>query len=163
MRSGARFAFSAVLPTESHPDLFMKIRALLIALACALATGPLAADETELEAKMEKIGGAFRALRRQIADASKNAESLTRLATIRQNAEAALKLEPAMKKSLPADKQAKFLADYRAEMKDFLELCGKLEAALKANNNAEAAKLCKTMGDTQTSAHKRFKKDDKKK
>ena len=141
----------------------MKIRALLIALACALVTGPLAADETELEAKMEKMGGAFRALRRQISDASKNADSLAKVATIRQNAEAALKFEPAMKKDIPANKQAKFVADYQAEMKKFIELCGKLEGALKANNNDEAAKLCAAMGDAQKAGHKSFKKEDKKK
>jgi len=141
----------------------MKIRALLIALACAFVTGPLAADETELEAKMEKMGGAFRALRRQIADASKNTDSLAKVATIRQNAEAALKLEPAMKKDIPAAKQAKFVADYQGEMKKFIELCGKLEAALKANNNDEAAKLCAAMGDAQKAGHKSYKKEDKKK
>jgi cytochrome c556 len=144
----------------------MKIRALFLTLVCALAVGSgvYAADtETELGGKMEKMGGAFRALRRQVSDASKNADSLARVATIRQNAEASLKLEPAMKADMPAAKQKKFVADYQAGMKKFIELCGKLEAALKANNNAEAAKLCAAMGDAQKSGHKSFKKDDKKK
>jgi hypothetical protein len=48
-------------------------------------------------------------------------------------------------------------------MKKFIELCGKLEAALKANNNAEAEKLCAAMGDAQKAGHKQYKKDDKKK
>ena len=67
----------------------MKIRLTLLTVVFALAAGLVAraADaETELGGKMEKIGGAFRALRRQIADASKNADSLARVATIRQNA-----------------------------------------------------------------------------
>ncbi len=112
---------------------------------------------------MEKMGGAFRALRRQIADPSKNADSLAKLATIRENAEASLKLEPAKKDEIPAAEQKKFVADYRAEMKKFLELVGKVEAALKANNNDEAGKLLTVMGDDQKKAHKMFKKDDKKK
>ncbi len=144
----------------------MKIRALLFALACVLIPGPIAVAaevETELGGKMEKMGGAFRALRRQITDASKNADSLAKVATIRQHAEASLKLDPAMKKDLPAAKQAKFVADYQAEMKKFIALCGKLEAALKANNNAEAEKLCAQLGDAQKAGHKSFKKDDKKK
>ena len=144
----------------------MKIRVLLLTLACALVAGPgFCADEpeTELGGKMEKIGGAFRALRRQISDATKNENSLTRLATIRQNAEAALKLEPAMKAAKPAGEQQKFVEDYRADMKKFIELCGKLEAALKANNNVEAAKLCGAMGDANKAGHKKYKKDDKKK
>ena len=145
----------------------MKIRLLLITAACALAFGPLAraADEpeTELGGKMEKMGGAFRALGRQISDSSKNADSLAKLATIRQNAEASLKFEPAKKSEIPSAEQKKFVADYKAEMKKFLELCGKLEAALKANDNAEAVKLCSSMKDSQKAGHKKYKKDDKKK
>ncbi len=144
----------------------MKIRVLLLTLVCALATGSgFAADEpeTELGGKMEKMGGAFRALRRQISDATKNADSLARVATIRQNAEASLKLEPAMKAQKPAAEQKKFVDDYRADMKKFLELCGKLETALKANDNVEAAKLCGAMGDANKAGHKSYKKEDKKK
>ncbi len=112
---------------------------------------------------MEKMGGAFRALRRQISDAAKNDDSLKRLAVIRENAEASLKFEPARKAEIPSDKQKKFVADFRAEMKKFIELCGKLEAALKAGDNAAATKLCGAMGDAQKAGHKEFKKDDKKK
>ncbi|MFZ9839400.1 MAG: cytochrome b562 [Opitutaceae bacterium] len=141
----------------------MKFRTLLTALALAVFAGPLAADETELGAKMEKMGGAFRALRRQISDASKNADSLAKLAVIRQNAEAATKLDPAMTKDIPAAKQKEFVARYQAEMKKFLDLVGKVEAALKANNNAEAAKLVSQLADAQKAGHKEFKKEDKKK
>ena len=142
----------------------MKIRLLLLTVAVAIASGPvLRADETELGAKMEKIGGAFRALRRQIADPSKNADSLAKVATIREHAEASLKLEPAKKAEIPAAQQAKFVADYRAEMKKFIELTGKVEAALKANNNEEAGKLLNALNDHQKQSHKAFKKDDKKK
>jgi soluble cytochrome b562 len=144
----------------------MKIRALLLTLVCALAagTGVYAADaETELGGKMEKMGGAFRALRRQITDASKNADSLAKVAVIRKNAEESMKFDPAMTKEKPAAEQKKFVADYQAGMKKFIELCGKLEAALKANNNAEAEKLCAALGDAQKSGHKSFKKEDKKK
>jgi hypothetical protein len=112
---------------------------------------------------MEKMGGAFRALRRQISDASKNADSLAKLAVIRQNAEASAKLDPAMTKDIPAAKQKEFVARYQAEMKKFLELTGKVEAALKANNNAEAAKLVNQLADAQKAGHKEFKKEDKKK
>ncbi len=144
----------------------MKIRLILATLACALATVPAinAADaETELGGKMDKMSGAFRALRRQITDASKNADSLAKLATIKENAQAALKLDPAMKADKPAAEQAKFVADYQAEMKKTIELLGKVEAALKANNNAEAEKLLGAVGDAQKAGHKQFKKPDNKK
>ncbi len=144
----------------------MKIRLSLIAVVFALAAGLVARaaePETELGGKMEKMGGAFRALRRQITDASKNADSLAKIAVIKENAQAAAKLEPAKKAELPAADQAKFVADYQAEMKKFIELVSKVEAALKANNNEEAGKLVTQMGDDQKKAHKQFKKEDKKK
>jgi cytochrome c556 len=144
----------------------MKIRSLLFTLVCALAIGSglrAAEAETELGDKMDKIGGAFRALRKQVADPAKNQSSLEKIAIIRENAQAALKLEPAKKAELPADQQAKFVADYQAEMKKFLAMTDKLEAALKANNNEEAGKILASMGDHQKQSHKSFKKDDKKK
>ena len=144
----------------------MKIRTLLFALACSLAVSPVvrAADaETELGGKMEKMSSAFRVIRRQIADASKNADSLAKLAVVKENAEASLKFEPALKSEKPKGDQAKFVEEYQAGMKKFVELCGKLEAALKKGDNTEAAKICGAMGDAQKAGHKEFKKDDKKK
>ncbi len=144
----------------------MKIRLTLLTVVFALAAGLVARaaePETELGGKMEKIGGAFRALRRQVTDSTKNADSLAKLATIKEHAQASVKLEPAMKADKPAAEQAKFVADYQAEMKKFIELVGKVEAALKANNNEEAGKLLETMSADQKKAHKMFKKDDKKK
>ena len=68
-----------------------------------------------------------------------------------------------MKAEKPAAEQAKFVADYQAEMKKTIELLGKVEMALKANNNAEAEKLLAAVGDAQKAGHKQFKKADKKK
>jgi hypothetical protein len=65
----------------------MKNRLLLLITACALAIGPAvyAQDakkddepETELGKKMEKISGSWRAVKRQIADATKNEDTLKR-------------------------------------------------------------------------------------
>jgi hypothetical protein len=154
----------------------MKIRSLLCSLSLALAL-PLGLNaqggkepETELGGKMDKIGAAFRALRRpdpttkvaSIADPAKNADSLAKVAIIRENATAALKLEPALKASKPAGEQAKFVADYQAKMKEFLVIVEKLEAALKANDNATAAKLVDSMNSSQKEAHDSFKKGKKK-
>lgn len=146
----------------------MKIRLSLLALACALVVAPVhirAADEpeTELGTKMDKMGSAFRALRRQVKDPAKNADSLAKLATIKENAAASLKLEPAKTATLPSAEQKKFVADYQAKMKEFIGLVDKLEAALKANNNAEAEKLLGAMADAQKKGHADFqKKKDKK-
>ena len=147
-------------------SLSMKIRVLLLTLVCSLAfgTGAYAANkETELGSKMEKMGGAFRALRRQINDASKNEDSLAKLKTIRDMAEASIKLDPAMKADKPAGDQAKFVADYQADMKKFLAKVDATMAALKAGKNDEAAKLCNELGDLQKAGHKQYKKPDEKK
>ena len=144
----------------------MKIRLSLLTAVSVLALGLVARAaevETELGTKMEKVGGAFRALGRQITDPAKNADSLTRLATMKENLQAGLKLEPAKKAEVPAAEQKKFMADYQAEMKRFIGLIEKTEAALKANNNEEAAKHVATMRTDQKKAHTSFKKDDKKK
>src|SRR4051812_31662234 len=129
----------------------MKLRLSLLTALIALGfiLGVRAADEpdTELGKKMEKVSGAFRGLRRQITDASKNADSLAKVATMKENLQAGLKLEPAKAADLPAGDQKKFVADYQADMKKMLALIDKLEAALKANNNDEASKLVSQISD----------------
>lgn len=151
-----------------YPITFMKIRLLTFTLICAFvaALGLQAEEkeaETELGKKMEKMSGAFRRLTRQIKDSSKNEDSLKQIAIIRENAEASAKLEPDLKKEIPSAKQAKFVADYRAKMKSFLADLGKLEAAIKAGNNAEAESLLATVKKAQKDGHTDFKKDKKKK
>lgn len=161
----------------------MKIRLLLIPLICAMTAFPVVRaqdaapkkmpakmDQTELGGKMEKISGAYRKLTKvdpasklaQIADPAKNEDSLKQVAIIEENAAAALKLDPAKKNDLPAADQAKFVADYQAKMKEFIATAGKLEAALKANDNAAAAKLVDEMKTERNDDHKSFEKEKKK-
>lgn len=145
----------------------MKIRKLLVALCLAVsATGVQAQEkaaktETELETKMDDLNAAYRKLGRQINDASKNADSLKQVAIIKEAANAALKLEPAKKKEIPAADQAKFVAAYQTKMKSFIGNIDKLEASLKAGKNAEAAELLKALKHDQEEGHKEFRKDKK--
>ena len=145
----------------------MKNRLLIASTCIALAFAPLAQAEaakaapkgeekhTELGEKMEKLNGAYRKLKRQIADASKNAESLTLVATIKAESAASAKLAPAWK---PEQKEK-----YQAKMNDFNVKVGKLEMALKAGKNDEAAKIVDELGAAQKEGHKEFKKPDEKK
>jgi len=48
-------------------------------------------------------------------------------------------------------------------MKEFNGSVAKLEAALKAGKNDEAAKICEELGAAQKEGHKEFKKPDSKK
>jgi len=148
----------------------MKNRLLLISTCIALAFAPLAQAEaakaapkgeekhTELGEKMEKLNGAYRKLKRQIADATKNESSLALIATIKSAAEGSLAFKPEITAEKPAADQAKFVEAYKTEMKKMIELVGKLEAALKAGKNDEAAKLIADLDAQQKSSHKEFKK-----
>jgi soluble cytochrome b562 len=117
-----------------------------------------ARPETELEGKMDRLNGAFRKLRRQVSDATKNEESLALVAEIRRAADESLALAPAKAADLPEADRAKFIADYRERMKVFIENVGKLEAALKSGNNEEAAKMVAVLGAAQREGHKQFRK-----
>jgi len=126
--------------------------------------------QTELGGKMEKIGGAFRKLRKvdpatklaQIADPAKNEDSLKQIAIIKDNATAAAQLEPALKAKKPADEQEKFVAAFHDQMKNFLADIDSLEAAVKAGKNDEAAKLVDKLNDDQKKGHTDFRPPPKK-
>jgi hypothetical protein len=145
----------------------MKIRLLLFTLISALALAPAglrAADEeqTELGAKMEKVGGAWRRVKAQIADASKNEDTLAKLAIIKENLAASTKLEPDLAKTKKGAEKEKFVADFRAKLKDEITKIDQIVAAVKAGKNAEAEKLVGVVDQDQKDAHKSFKKQKKK-
>jgi soluble cytochrome b562 len=118
--------------------------------------------ETELEGKMDEMGGAFRKLRGQIKDASKNAESIVLVQKMRAIATEAATLKPAKAEDLPEADRAKFIADYQKSMKAFAGTLAKLEAALQAGDNAAAAKLVEEIRSAQKEGHKEFKRPDEK-
>ena len=146
----------------------MKNRLLLLTAAFALAFGPAvrAQDgkepETELGKKMEALSSAWRVAKRQLPDASKNQDTLAKLAIVKENMTASLKLEPEIKKEKPASEQAKFVADYQAKMKEEIKKVDELIALVKAGKNEEAAKLVGVIDQDQKDAHKQFKKQKKK-
>lgn len=124
----------------------------------APAGAPAVEHHTPLEEKMSAMGKTFKKLRAQIGDASKNEDSLKLVASLRENAEAAAKLEPAKKADLPAADQAKFQADYVAGMKALVADIARLEDSLKAGNNEEAKLLLEKLNSDQKDGHKEFRK-----
>ncbi|HVU33798.1 MAG TPA: cytochrome b562 [Opitutaceae bacterium] len=146
----------------------MKIRVLLFSVLCAFlaAQSTRAADrphrddekQTELGKHMEKMGHAFRALGKEVADPARNEDSLKQVEIIRTNAAAGLNLKPEKTADLPEDQRAKFVADYQKHMKSFLADVDKLEAALKAGNNQDAEALVKTLKKDMGAGHKEFRK-----
>jgi soluble cytochrome b562 len=163
---------SRLLANRFHPTQ-MKIRVLLFTLlsSVVLASAVRAAEterpkapmhehekHTELGEHMEKMGRAFRSLGRQINDASKNEDSLKLVETIRTNAQAGLDLKPEKTADVAPEQRDEFVANFQQSMKAFLADVDKLEAALKAGNNQEAAALLKTLKKDQDEGHKEFRK-----
>ncbi|PTX95562.1 cytochrome b562 [Opitutus sp. ER46] len=144
--------------------IVLSFLALPLARAEDHAHGAAAHEKhTELGEHMEKMGGAFRRLSRQISDPTKNEDSLKLVATLRENAAAALKLVPAKAADVPAERREQFVTDYRASMERFAGELEKLEAALKAGNNEAAAAQFKVLKQAQDQGHKEFQKKKPKK
>ncbi|MBL0939380.1 MAG: hypothetical protein IBJ03_10810 [Gemmatimonadaceae bacterium] len=130
----------------------------VLALALTSTTLRAQADEkTPLGKKMAALNTAFKAVGRQIEDPSKNASTLEQLTIIETNAKAAMALEPEKKAQVPAAQQAKFMADYKAGMQQFLDTVVKLRAAVKAGKNTEALAIIDSMKDQQRDSHKEFR------
>ena len=115
-------------------------------------------DETELGKTMSKLNGAWRKLRKQIADPANNASSLELVATVKAAAVQSLTLKPAKVEDVPAADREKFVADYQAQMKTFIATADQLESALKANDNTGAQAIMQKMGGMQKEGHKEFKR-----
>ncbi len=113
--------------------------------------------ETELSQKMDKMNSAFRKLRRQAGDATKNADSLEQVAILREYAQASVKLEPYKAGEVPAGDRAKLVEGYQAKIKEFQAVVAKLEAAFKAGQNEEAVKIVQDLGALQKEGHKEYK------
>ena len=104
------------------------------------------------------MNSAVKKLRHQIDDASQNASSLDLVAQIRSAAVAASGETPpwAAEKS-DADRPG-FVADFQSDMKEFVGKVDALAAALKADDNATAAKLFKGLLGAERQGHKEFRK-----
>jgi len=152
----------------------LRISAFLLVLGFAIAiptinaqtSAPASAPaakkaKTDLEKAMSTIGRANRQLKKQIGDASQNASSLELVAKMRAGAEESVKLIPAKAQDLPAGERDAFTAKYQTSMKDFLAGVTKLEADLKANNNAAAQVDLKNLNDQEKEGHKSYRRPEK--
>jgi len=114
-------------------------------------------QETELHDTMDEMRGAFKKLRSQIANPDANASSLQLVARLRSASEASIPLIPEKTQLLPEADREKFVAAYVAKMKDFLAEVQKLETALKAGKNDEAASILSRLGTMQKEGHREFR------
>ena len=162
-------------------DSIMKLRFMALSFVLALSSvsgvraedakpvptpeAPLAKSErpeTELEKTMTKMGKSWRQVRKAARDGQLSPDTAAIVAGVRTNAEAALKLKPALEAEQPVMLQAKFQSDYQAQMKKLIAALSSLEAALRANDVAGATKLVGEVGDLMKAGHKEFKKPEEK-
>jgi soluble cytochrome b562 len=118
-------------------------------------------EKTPLAKDMDKINRSFRALRKQISDATQNDSTLTLLATIHDSATAAAKETPAKAADLPDADQAKFNSDFQSKMQEFITAVDKVTADIKGGDNASAATDLKALASLERDDHKQFRKPEK--
>jgi soluble cytochrome b562 len=129
------------------------------AAPAAQAGAPSEEKKTDLEVRMDKIGKAFRKLRKQVADPAQNASSLDLVKTMQDAAKEAPTFTPEKAADLPEDQRAKFTDDFKAGIQDLQDRLAKLQAALEAGKNDDAQALVKDLVDFEKKEHKEFKKD----
>jgi soluble cytochrome b562 len=118
-------------------------------------------EKTDLEVRMDKVGKAFRKLKKQVADPAQNASSLELLATMQAALKEALDFTPAKAADLPADQRPKFIEDFKSGINGMQDEFTKLADALTAGKNDEAAKIVDEIGDLEKKDHKEFRKPKK--
>jgi soluble cytochrome b562 len=141
----------------------MKLKSLLT-LALTLAMGSsiaFAEEDTPLTKEMKTVNKSLRTLKRQVEDASKKDENLGLIAASKKSIEAALKLEPAKTKDVPAGEKAAYLEKYKAQMTELGKTFDELETAVKAGKTDDAKKLFEKLSEEKEKGHKDFAPDEK--
>lgn len=141
--------------------LHLLLTVMLIAPAIVFAEPKKDRPDTDIEKAMGKMAGAYRKLRRQVTDPAQNAASLELVVTIKAGATEARKYTPLKAADLPEPDRAAFVENFRGKLDEFLGTAGRLEDALKAGNNEEAAGLVAELGKIQKADHKEFRRPEK--
>lgn len=118
-------------------------------------------ETTELGEQMDRMGTAFRKLRKQAGDAAMNASSLELLGEMQKVTQDALDFVPAKAQDLPEADRAAFTEGFRAQMRKFIAVLEQTVAAFKAGDNGAAVKLVGELGDLSKASHKEYKRPDR--
>jgi soluble cytochrome b562 len=132
--------------------------------AAAVPTPAVSTDtekKTDLELRMDRISKAFRKLRKQVADPTQNASSLTLVSQMQAAVTEAADLTPEKADDVPPDQRAKFMDDYKAGIKGMQDEFAKLADALTAGRNDDAVKLVSDIAALEKQDHKDFRRPPK--
>jgi hypothetical protein len=147
--------FAADMPTAAPPTQAPAVS------AAATAAAPDDDKKTDLEMRMDRMGKAFRKLKKQVADPAQNDSSLQLVATMDAAAKESLELTPAKAADLPEDQRAKFEEDFKAGIKGMQDEFAKLRAALTAGKNDDAVKIVAEIDSLEKKDHKEFRRPKK--
>ena len=127
------------------------------------AQPPAPDDEkkTDLEMRMDRMGRAFRKLKKQVADPAQNASSLLLVGKMQDALKESLEFTPEKAADLPDDQKAQFVEDFKAGIKGMQDTVAKLSDALTAGKNDEAVKIVADMDALEKKDHKEFRKPKK--
>jgi soluble cytochrome b562 len=138
----------------------MKFRTLLLTCCLIASVFSLRADEdTPLEKQMQIMARSMKQLSQQIADSTKQQESITLLETLKKAASDSKGLDPRKTASIPQANRKKFLTDYKAQMDKLSEAFNQIEEALKAGKYDQAKAQLATVGSIKKEGHSKFKQD----
>jgi soluble cytochrome b562 len=129
--------------------------------SAAAPTAPGTEKKTELEMRMDRMGKAFRKLKKMVGDPAQNAASLELLSTMEAAAKEAIELTPAKAEDIPEDQRSKFVADFQNGIKSLQEKFAQLRDALAAGRNDDAVKLVDDIGAFEKKEHKEFRRPEK--
>lgn len=121
---------------------------------------PAEKEVTKLEEQMDRMNTAYRKLRRQVGDASKNESTLELVGIMREVVTTARDLAPVKTADLPEEKRIEFVAGYREQLGKLDIILTAIETALKAGNNTDATKLIGDLREVQKAGHREYKKSD---
>jgi soluble cytochrome b562 len=129
--------------------------------APAVTAAPDDEKKTELELRMDRVGKAFRKIRKQVADPTQNASSIDLASKMMAALKEAEDLTPEKAADLPEDQRPKFISDFKDGIKAMEDEVSKLSDALTAGKNDDAAKIVADMFAMEKKDHKEFKKPEK--
>jgi hypothetical protein len=127
------------------------------AAAPGAGAGAAAAGPVDLGNTMSSMNRAFRGIRGQVTDASKNSSSLDLVLTLQRESVNAKSAVPPMLANLPEAEKTTKVAAYRKEMNKLIRQELDLEDQLLSGDNTKANETFQAIGATMNEGHGEFR------
>ena len=114
-------------------------------------------ESADLDDSMEAMQGAFRKLRRQVADPAQNEASLALVVKLRKACVEAAKAVPTKVSRMPAAEQPAAKHAFDEKMQELIATVDDLAAALKAGKNEVAVKVIEELRLQEEAGHNKFR------